>query len=242
MEQTGMRPKTAKPASKTSVRIWRPIMEKLNEKLEAACLRRDVYFSRLIGREVEHLDTEVPAPNSKASYDHVLACLDQLDRKLVTLTLPPELVERVNRVCDQKMIVRDAFFNRLFLILAASPRAIDSLFFGSNSWREDLWKGFPDSYDRDFLDTLSNPLAPTTDPFWAIRGMLEEYATIYGPELDPLDRPMLSDTIYRSYFRKPLNGKDLTGMSCYFPDWRVPTTEEGKKVAELDAMFDEGPL
>ena len=226
---------------KTSVRIWRPIMEKLDIKLEAACLRRDAYFARVIDREISHLENEVRHPNSKASYDHVLTCLDRLDRKLVTLTLPPEVVARVNLVCTQKMIVRDAFFNRLFLLMAAAPKTIDRLLFGSNDWRHDLWKGFPNSYDQEFLDTMSNPLAPTTDPFWAIREMLDEYP----PEVenDPMGRPGERNNIYTTYFSK-VAGTDLTGLSCYLPDWRVPGTVEGKKMAELDEILalDEGVL
>lgn len=231
-----MKSEKTKASPKTSVRIWRPIMEKLNEKLEAACLRRDAYFTRLIDKEISFLDAEVPTPNSKVSYDYVVASLDQLDRKLVTLALPPELMDRVNWVCSQKMIVRDAFFNRLFLILAASPKTIDRLFFGGNQWRKDLWEGFPDAYDKDFLESMSNPLTPTTDPFWAIRQMLEEYALHDRPQLDPLGHPLLSDAVYRTYFQK-VSDTDLTGLCCYLPDWMVPTTEQGNRVADLDAMF-----
>lgn len=229
---------------KTSVRIWRPIMDKLDLKLEAACLRRDAYFARVIDTEISCLEEEVRLPNSKASYDHVLTCLDRLDRKLVTLTLPPEVVARVNQVCTQKLIVRDAFFNRLFLLLAAAPKTIDRLLFGGNDWRHDLWKGFPNAYDQEFLDTLSNPLAPTTDPFWAIRQMFAEYRSKDGEvELDPMGRPSEPDNIYTRFFSK-VGGTDLTGLSCYLPDWRVPNTVDGIKMSELDEILaqDEGVL
>ena len=36
-----------------SVRIWRPILEKLEAKLEAACLRRDAYLRRVLELEIE---------------------------------------------------------------------------------------------------------------------------------------------------------------------------------------------
>jgi hypothetical protein len=222
---------------KTSVRIWRPIMEKLDIKLETACLRRDAYLARVIDREISHMENEVRLPNSKASYDHVLKCLDLLDRKIVTLTLPPDVVARVNLICTQKMIVRDAFFNRVFLLLAAAPKTIDRLLFGSNDWRNDLWKGFPDAYNQEFLDTMSNPLAPTTDPFWAIRQMFEEYSLKDGGvELDPMGQPEESDNIYTSFFSK-VGGADLTGLSCYLPDWRVPGTVDNKKKVELDEIL-----
>jgi hypothetical protein len=182
------------------------------------------------------LESEVRLPNTKASYDHVLACLDRLDRKLVTLTLPTEVVARVNQVCAEKLIVRDAFFNRLFLLLAASPKTIDFLMFGSNEWRRDLWKGFPDSYGKDFLDTMSNPLSPTTDPFWAIRQMLDEYASEDEQRFDPLGRPCQADNIYTRLFRK-VGNTDLTGLSCYLPEWHIPGTLENTKKVELDEIL-----
>ncbi len=75
-------------------------------------------------------DCEVSIPNSQASDDFVFEQLDTLDRKLVSLALPSELTSRLNEVCARKRIVRDAFFNRLFLLQCASPRLVDALLFG----------------------------------------------------------------------------------------------------------------
>ena len=38
-------PKPLKTPPKISVKIWRPIIEKLDAKLDAACLRRDAYLA-----------------------------------------------------------------------------------------------------------------------------------------------------------------------------------------------------
>ena len=120
-----MATKTLKTPPKISVKIWRPIIDKLDQKLDAACLRRDAYLNKVLENELPWLDSEVSLANSPAAQAFVAARLDQLDRKLVSLTLRPELIEQLNDICQRKRIVRDAFFNRLFLLLALKPKGID---------------------------------------------------------------------------------------------------------------------
>ena len=104
-----MATKTLKTVPKISVKIWRPILDKLEAKIESACLRRDAYLAKVLEVELDWLDQEVSIPNSQASYDYVLERLDRLDRKLVSLALPQELTARLNDICSRKRIVRDAF-------------------------------------------------------------------------------------------------------------------------------------
>jgi hypothetical protein len=136
-----MATKTLATAPKISVKIWRPIIDALEKKIEAACLRRDAYLNKILEIELRLLDKEVSIPNSQESYDYVFKQLDALDRKLVSLALPPELTQQLNEICRRKRIVRDAFFNRLFLLLAASPKIIDVLLFGTEAkeWRKAVW-------------------------------------------------------------------------------------------------------
>ena len=45
--------KTRKTTPKISVKIWRPIIEKFDEKIGIACIRRDAYLNKVL--EVEPL-------------------------------------------------------------------------------------------------------------------------------------------------------------------------------------------
>ena len=92
---------------KTTVKIWLPIMAKLEQKLDAACLRRDAFLAKVISSEAVHLDSEISIPNSKACYIYVTKCLDSLTRKPVTLSLPAETINKINEICNRKLIVRD---------------------------------------------------------------------------------------------------------------------------------------
>ena len=249
-----MEAKSLKTVPKISVRIWRPIIEAFDKKIEAACLRRDAYLNKVLEVELDWLDEEVAIPNSQASYDYVLGQLDQLDRKLVSLALSPALTARLNEICSRKRIVRDAFFNRLFLLLAASPGTIDTLFFGAidDEWRTGVWN--ENKNDGPFFQNSFYPLEPTIDPFWAIRSGLNMYGGDEGLEdyiepttgkriwvkRDARGEVMPVDSLYTIVFEQKVRDGDKTllGLNCYMPDWRIPGQEAEKEHrAKLDELI-----
>ena len=251
--------KTLKTVPKISVKIWRPILEKLDKKLDDACLRRDAYLNKVLEVELGFLDEEVSIPNSPAAYSFVANCVDSLDRKLVSLALRPDLVERLNEICSRKRIVRDAFFNRLFLLLAVQPKTIDSLLFhgAADDWCRELWRDI--HHDRSFFQSGFYPLATAIDPFWAIRDGLKLYDadTAIETYTEPSSGLTISvqrddagsvkpiDSVYATLIEKKLgDGTVLLGLNCYMPDWRVPGEEaEILHRKKLDELFpDLGPL
>jgi len=248
-----MATKALKTVPKISVKIWRPIIVKLEAKIETACLRRDAYLNKVLEVELDWLDREVSVPNSQKSYDYVSDQLDQFDRKLVSLALPSELTSRLNEICSRKRIVRDAFFNRLFLLLAAPPATVDALLFGSvgDEWRTQVWS--ENKHDGPFFQNGFYPLEPMIDPFWAIRNGLELYAN--DADLQDYVEPTSSkcvrverdftgaiapaDSLYTTVFEHKVGDNDLRGMSCYMPDWRIPGHEaEQEHRAKLDELFE----
>ena len=219
--------KTRKTTPKISVKIWRPIIEKFDEKIGIACIRRDAYLNKVLEVELDKLDDEVSIPNSQASYDYVFDRLDQLDRKLVSLALIPELTARLNEICSRKRIVRDAFFNRVFLLLAASPKVVDTLLFGieADQWRTEVWREYKNdaaSFQNGFY-----PLEPTIDPFWAIHTGLEIYASDEDLQdyVEPSGGKTIrvkrdisgsvapADRLYTTIFERKVLGNDLLGLS-----------------------------
>lgn len=247
----------AEAQTKISVRIWRPIRERLDKRLEEACLRRDPYLAKLLQTEIKALDREVCLANSAESQAFVAKDLEQLDDlKLVTLTLPRQLVAQLNDICARKRIVRDAFFNRLFLLLSATPGQIDALLFdGSSDWRKQAWNSF--KQDPSVFFDLFDPTLSALNPFWAIRDVFEEDANEADLEKhqDPLfgevwvERSGLtgeltpSTSIYTVTFPKA-GVRSLLGLSTYLPDSRVPDHPAEKKAREsLDEIlsaFDKG--
>lgn len=247
-----MATKTLKTAPKISVKIWRPILDALDKKIESACLRRDAFLNAVLESELDRLDDEVSIPNSQDGYDYVFEKIDLLDRKLVSLALSPKLIERLNEICRRKRVVRDAFFNRLFLLLGASPKVIDTLLFGSeaNQWRNSVWNEIKD--DSSAFQSEFYPLAHAINPFWAIRLGIEQY---YAPAeqedyIDPQNGNRVRiqrdatgamspiDSLYTVIFQPKVQGHDLLGLSCYMPDWLIPGHgSEQKHKADLDELL-----
>ena len=232
-----------KTAPKISVRIWQPIIQMLTEKMDSACLRRDAYLRRVLEVELDFLESEVAIPNSPASYDYVFKELEGFNRKLVSLALPAELTARLNEICERKRIVRDAFFNRLFLLLAAPPKLVDSLLFpvSEGDWRTHVWNEW--KHEGPFFQNGFYPLNPTVDPFWAVREGLammaaddshEDYTEPTTGQIIKVTRNetgeiMLPYNVYTTLFhRKTKDGNNLLGMSCYLPDWLIPGHEAEK--------------
>ncbi len=244
---------TLKTIPKISVKIWKPIIKKLDEKLDAACLRRDAYLTKLLAVELDHLDDEVSIPNTQASYDFVFSQLDAFDRKLVSLALPQELTTRLNEICSRKRIVRDAFFNRLFLLLAATPPALDRLLFEdfADDWRREVWSEY--KHEGPFFQSGFYPLEPMGDPFWAVRCAMLMYAVNGGFEdyVEPISGkairitrdtltgvPIPLDSIYTTVFKQKAGINDLRGLSCYLHDSEIPGSDAEKVLkASLDEML-----
>lgn len=225
---------------KISVKIYKPILEKLDDKMKSACLRRDEYLKRVLGNELDHLNQEVSISNSQASYDYITRSLDQLDRKLVSLTLTQELTDKLNDVCKSKRIVRDAFFNRLFLLLVASPIDIDKLLFRffEGDWKKRVLEGW--KHDSAFIQDCFYPLESVIDPFWAIRdGLafykdqieLEDYVIPENGMTIKVERDFIgcmspAPSLYTITFGK--DGNTLTGFNCYLPDHYIPGSQSEK--------------
>lgn len=222
---------------KISTKIWRPIIEKLDKKMNAACLRRDAYLNKVLEIELPYLDREVSLANSAAAQAFVAQRLDQLDRKLVSLALRPELVERLNDICTRKRIVRDAFFNRLFLLLTASQKVINHLLFPAvgDQWRTEVWSEY--KHDGPFFQNTFYPLEQDIDPFWPIRAGIEFYGkqselrdytnpetgAIIRVQRDLTGKISLEESLYTSLLTNTqVKNTDLFGLNCYIPDWRIP--------------------
>ena len=217
---------------KTSTRIWTPLLEKFTERLDDACLRRDAYLGRILESELDALDAEVTTPNSDAARSFIAAHLDALPRKLVTLTLPEPLMQRIDDLCERKQIVRDSFFNRLVFMLAAEPRVLDRLWFdGDRGWFPHLLG--ESSFKQEAAARMLDPIQADLDPFWAYReGMLAWYD---GNPPFGIYTAVLDDTTFPKV--------DLFGLNIHLPDRRVPGTAEHQHIATLldDLLTDDAP-
>ena len=115
--------------TKVLVNVYEPVIAIMKHKLDAACLKRDAYLDKALQVEAGFLRKEVITPNSDKAKSYIADNLKQLKLKPLNLLLSTETVELINEVCKEKNIPRDAFINRVFLLLIASDTVIDALFY-----------------------------------------------------------------------------------------------------------------
>jgi hypothetical protein len=209
---------------KIATRIWIPLLDKFEKRINSACLRRDAYLTKVLEHELDRLEDAARFcgdSNSEAARQFIASRLDALPRKLVTLTLPEALVQRLDDLCDRKRIVRDSFFNRLFFLLAADREHRTRLFFeGDWTWLQALLEhtDFASSAAGEFLDAIPD----FRDPFYAIRAT-RDLPDYQGP--DPIYiAPITPETFV---------GVDLSGLNVYLPDDQVPGTAEHDRFSRV---------
>jgi hypothetical protein len=115
--------------TKVLVNVYEPVIAIMKHKLDEACLKRDAYLDKALRLEAGFLRAEVTTPNSDKAKSYIADNLKQLKLKPLNLLLSTETVKLMNDVCKEKNIPRDAFINRVFLLLIASDTVIDALFY-----------------------------------------------------------------------------------------------------------------
>jgi len=229
---------------KISVRIWEPLVKQFDAAIKDSCLRRDAYLEAVLSVELPRLDAEVCLPNSPVAHAYIAGKLDALDRKLVSFTLNQKIIDQLNTICERKRIVRDAFFNRLYMLLAAKSGVIARLMFaGDDDWRKEVWSERRN--DGPFFQNCFHPLRGEIDPLWAIRtGLedalegLEEVPNPHGEGVLLVDRNSIHggirppELVYTVSWNTQFKDVDLSGFNCYLADWEVPGTPEQKAAAK----------
>lgn len=100
-----------------TVRIQKPYLDALDRLLQQIHIRRDAYLNHVFPGEVESL--EELEPNTEKSAKYVRQLRGALSNKVrIAVTLEKSLVERMNKACAKKGIVRDAFIENFIRFLA----------------------------------------------------------------------------------------------------------------------------
>lgn len=172
-------------ASKITISVWRPVWSKLEKRLEKGCLKRDAYIGMLINRELDYLQDEMPIANSKEAENfiqkQIRALLEQNFTPL-SIALQPDVAQKLEKVCADRRIIRDAFFNRLFLFLAFGPEIAGLLLFRGmdddedgkwelTSWTRSVWSEY--KHEDQFFWNVFDPFRANQDPLWAVRACFE---------------------------------------------------------------------
>jgi hypothetical protein len=120
---------TEKTENKTKVlvNVYEPLIDIMKTKMDAACLKRDAYLDKALRCESSFLQ-EMPISNSDKAKNYITENLRQLKLKPLNLLLSTETIDLMNTVCKEKNVPRDAFINRVFLLMIANDTILDTLF------------------------------------------------------------------------------------------------------------------
>jgi len=192
--------KSDQKLTKITVTIWAPVWRKLEQALQKACLKRDAYIAALIERELLELEREVAVPNSEKARQFIerqLRALLESNATPLSISLPPETARKLDAICKDRRIVRDAFLNRLFLFLGHGPEMAGRLLFSDfnlsmdplpTAWTNVVWDEY--KHEGEFFSGVFSPLTAHLDPMWAVRTGFEliaeqeksNYVTVKDPK------------------------------------------------------------
>jgi len=218
MEQ-GM--KTREDKRKISVRMWAPLLQKLNDLCTEACLNRDAYLDVVLASEAEMLRTELAGHrNSDTARKYVKRCFLELpEHRAASLNVRVGTAEAIDQACDEVNVWRDVFINRIAYLLVVRTTLLEAQWdLKFEDYRDEI---FEDGWEIKRL-LLGPRLAAIgsfihDDPFEGMRSALRTaYPDTKGAlHLLPLGLPDAES-------RK---GRGLVGFSTHLDDTSVPGTE-----------------
>lgn len=105
-----------------TVQPTRKLAESFSESVELAFLRRDAWLNHILSAELPRIKAELAGHvNSAAARKFIEAQAAGRERAAMTISLDRSTADQIRALCDEHGVVRDALFNRLFLLLTLPP-------------------------------------------------------------------------------------------------------------------------
>lgn len=203
--------------TKITVKIYEPLLRDFDRQVEALFIKRDAFLNNMIREETQHLahDLEGKRLTTKAKR-HIAGELKRMGTVSVNVVVDKSTADALNDIVEKTNIVRDAFINRLIMLLRSSKQFLDYL-------------ELPQSVTVSAFDSSVDPMptspmraieAVHSDPLFYLRVAAEER---HETGLYLIDLP-----------------QKFVGFACYLDEARVPGTEAYAQ-AQRDAktMLDE---
>jgi len=192
--------------TKLTAKLHAPMYNAFDRQLSEALLRRDAFLDRMICQEIPHLRKELDGKRlSTEANRYISHCLKGLGGKnaaplrQVSIAVRHDTAEALRAVVEEHNLVRDAFLNRLIVLLRSSDKFLVAMGLPRRvKWnRHDGTQGMATSPLCAIEETIS-------DPFYYLRAACEAQ---YECGLNLVEFPV-----------------ELIGLYCYLPDDQVPGT------------------
>ena len=200
--------------TKITAKIHKPMWDAFKKQTEGLFLKRDAFFDYIINTETRYLAQELAGKQQSFKANRYIAgMLKKADAHQVSISVKRETSVALQKVVDETNMVRDAFINRLIMLLRGSKWLLNHL---------DVPK------ELDMRHFSGAELMPSS-PMQAMEAVRD----------DPLFylRTRLESDGGSGLYLFPLPTK-LHGFSCYLDDEDVPNTiANKKKTAEVESWL-----
>lgn len=212
--------------TKITVKIFKPLFDSFEKRVRKLFIKRDEFVDHLISVELDYLAEDVKnLRQSDAARRYISKTLKRMGTKTVNIVVKKETALKVKLICDEANIVRDAFVNRLLLLVIARNSFLDYVDLPANL--------DPAIFERYEISDIA------TTPFGAIEQIYNDpfyYLRIAAKTQHDMGLYMLA-----------AEDEKLHGLACYLPDLYVPGTadylnaqeEASRLLGLLDGLGDE---
>jgi hypothetical protein len=186
--------------TKITVKVYEPLFLSFEKQLKHCFIKRDEFLNQVIRFETPYLASELNGlKQSQTARRHIAGKLKQLGTRTVNVVVEKSTADALNEVVEKTNLGRDAFINRLILLLTSPDPIIEYL---------NLPKVLHDEAYRHFI-----PKPMSTLPLLAMRTILED--PLYYLRLAAEER--LGCGLYRMELPTIYDG-----LACYLPDMDIP--------------------
>jgi len=203
--------------TKITIKIYEPLLRDFDQQINKLFIKRDAFLNAMIQEEVKHLADDMEGkrltPNAKR---YIAGELKRLGTTPVNVVVDKSTADALNAVVEATNMVRDAFMNRLIMLLRSSAQLLNYL---------ELPEFITDSAFDSYVEPMpTSPMkaieAVHSDPLFYLRVACEERNKT---GLYLMDLPV-----------------KLAGFACYLDDSQVPGTEAyAQSQRDTQAMLDE---
>lgn len=195
--------------TKITAKIYKHLLKDFSLQIDALFLKRDAFLNSMIQGEIQHLaqDMEGKRSSTKANR-YISGQLKNMGATQVNIVVDQSTADALNSIVANSNMVRDAFINRLLLLLRASPILLQYL-------------ELPEFVNGSSFDSCIEPMP--TSPLRAMKDI----------QSDPLYylRVGAEERLGMGLYLIPMPPKFI-GFSCYLDDSDVPGTEEYQKAQD----------
>lgn len=199
--------------TKITVKIYKPMLSAFNLQLDKLFIKRDAFLDSMIQKEVGYLADDMKGKRLTLSAKRYIAGeLKRLGTTAVNVVVDKATADKLNSVVDTSNLVRDAFMNRLIMLLRSNVKLLKYLdvpqFINAPTFSS------AESMPTSPMDAME---AVSADPLFYLRVACKEQ---YQTGLYLLDLP--------------------AAFTCYMDESMVPGTKAYEQMQrDIQAMMDE---